>query len=257
MARRAIFCALVFITDGAFGQAPTPTERTAAVQAIREYVLSYTKRLPNYICTLTTRETTRPPGSSPTIRTTVIEEQLSFADSRETRRITRIDGRTVSPREAGEQPKEMSEGEFGNLLDIIFEPATGADIRWVREATLNRRRVYVLAYRVPQSNGYVLTWRRRSTQVPFEGLVYADAQTHAVLRIQVKCVMIPDDSEYQAVDLAVDYKPAQVAGREFILLYHFVLSYRTPDHEQANSGDYTNYRRFDADATIQFEGDKQ
>lgn len=257
MARRAIFCALVFIANGAFGQNPTPAERTAAIQAVREYALSYTKRLPNYICTLTTRETTRPPGNNPLIRTTVIEEQLSFADSREIRRITRVDGRPVSPQEADEQPKAMSEGEFGNLLDIIFEPATDADIRWVREATLNRRRAYVLAYRVPQSNGYVLTWRRRSAQVPFEGLVYADAQTHAVLRVQMKCVMIPDGSEYQAVDLALDYKPAQAAGREFILPFHFVLSYRTPDHEQANSGDYTNYRRFDADATIQFEGDKQ
>ncbi len=114
MARLAIFCALVFIADGAFGQTPTPGERTAAIQAVREYALSYTKGLPNYICTLTTRETSRPPGSGPTIGTTVIEEQLRFADSRETRRITRIDGRPVSPQEAGERPKEMSWGEFGN-----------------------------------------------------------------------------------------------------------------------------------------------
>ena len=76
-------------------------------------------------------------------------------------------------------------GEFGNLLDVIFEPATGADLRWDRAATLNRRRVDVIAFRVPQPSGYVLTESRRTIQVPFEGFVFADAQTHTVLRIQM------------------------------------------------------------------------
>ena len=151
----------------------------------------------------------------------------------------------------------MSRGEFGNLLDIIFEPATGAGIRWDRAATLNRRRVDVLAFHVPQSSGYILTGFGRKLEVPFEGFVYADAQTHAVLRIRMKCVMIPYDSEYQSVDLTMDYKAARVAGQEFILPSHFVLHYRTPALQQANSGDYTNYRRFSADTTLKFEGDTQ
>lgn len=262
MVRSAISCALLFITGCVFGQtgkskvALGAAQHSAAIDAVREYALRYTKSLPNYTCTLTTRETARLPGNNISIRTTVIDEQLSFVDTREVRRITRIDGHAVSAREAGKQPAAMSEGEFGNLLDIIFEPATGADLRWDRAATLNRRTVDVLAYRVPQSKGYVLAGSSRSAQVPFEGFVYADAQTHAVLRIQMKCVMIPYDSEYQAVDLTLDYKAARVADREFILPSHFALNYRTPDHEQANAADYTNYRRFSADATIQFEGDQ-
>jgi len=89
--------------------------------------------------------------------------------------------------------------------------------------------VHVRAYRVPQPKGYALAGSRRSAQVPFAGLVY----------------------------LTPDYKAARVAGREFILPWRFALNYRTPDHEQANAGDYTNFRRFSADATIQFEGDSQ
>ena len=258
MARNAIFCALLFIAGGAFGQ--TGNSKAPLIAAVREYALSYTKRLPNYTCTQTTRQTvTRPPGRL--VRASVIEEQLSFVDRQEIRRITRIDGRPVSQAvsklEAGAQTPQMSWGEFGNLLDVIFEPATGTDLRLDRTGTLNRRRVDVIAFHVPQTRGYILTESKRTIQVPFEGFVYADAQTHAVLRIQMKCTMIPDKSEYQAVDLTLDYKAARVAGQEFILPSRYELNFRTDSVNAANAAEYTAYRRFSADASIQFEGDQQ
>jgi hypothetical protein len=260
MTIRATFCAFLLIGGCAPGQTLSPVEQKAAIRAVREYALSYTKRLPNYTCTQTTRQTlTRPPGRL--LRASVIEEQLSFVDSQEIRRITRVDGRPVSgpvsQQEAAAQPPQMSWGEFGNLLDVIFEPGTGADLRWDRVATLNRRRVDVIAFHVPQPKGYVLTESKRTIQVPFEGFVYADAQTHTVVRIQMKCAMIPDNSEYQAVDLTLDYKPARVAGQEFILPSRYQLNFRTDQLTAANEAEYTAYRRFSADATIQFEGDNQ
>lgn len=260
MSRTTISCALLFITGCAFGQtgnskgALSPAEQTAAIAAVRDYALSYTKSLPNYTCKQTTRQTTQPPGLF--VRATDIEEQLSFVDNKEIRRLIRIDGHQVLPQDQ-DRLAGMSQGEFGNLLDIIFEPATGTDLRWDRKAALDRRGVDVIAFRVPQSSGYVLTEPKRKIQVPFEGFVYADAQTRAVLRIQLKCVMIPSDSAYQALDLTLDYKPARVAGREFILPSHFVLNYRTDGAVVASSADYTNYRRFSADATVKFEGDTQ
>ncbi len=251
MWRTALCCVLVSISGSAF--ALTPAEQRAAVEAVRDYALSYTNRLPNYTCTQITRQTIRPSGLMTALpKTTVVEEQLSFADRQEIRRITRVDGRAVSAG-SGKEPVDMSHGEFGNLLDLIFEPATGADLHWTRVARLGGRMVDVLSYRVPQSHGYVLTEPRRMTQTAFEGSVYADAQTHAVLRIQMKCAMIPWDSQYQAVELTLDYKAARVAGREFILPSHFVLNYRTDEIAGASAGDYTSYRRFSADTTIQFQ----
>ena len=93
----------------------------------------------------------------------------------------------------------------------------------------------------------------------FEGFVYADAQTNAVLRIQLKCTMIPTHSEIQALDLTLDYKAAQVAGQEFILPSHFVLHFlnTVEDRQHIHEAVYSAYRRFSADAAIQFEGDKQ
>jgi hypothetical protein len=116
--------------------------QAAALNAIREYALSYTKRLPDYTCTQTTRQTTvlldrfaRRPSSG----TDLIEEQLSFVNNREIRKVLEINGRAAAPEGPDQLMGTYSRGEFGNLLDIIFEPATGAEIRWKRPAALNRR----------------------------------------------------------------------------------------------------------------------
>jgi hypothetical protein len=254
-----IFSTLAFIA----GLALAP-EHTAAIDAVREYALSYTQRLPNYTCILTTRQVTRPPSltDNADVRLSVIEEELGFADSKEIRGVKRIDGRAVS-QEADDQrdgqPGGMSRGEFGNLLDIIFEPVTGADLRWERSATLENRKVDLLAFHVPQPRGYLFKESRGNIRVPFEGFVYADAQTHAVLRIQMKCTMIPDQSDIRTFDLALDYKATQVGGRDFILPAHFVLHYMDAreDRQHTNDGRYSGCRRFGADASIRFEGDKQ
>jgi hypothetical protein len=168
----------------------------------------------------------------------------------------RIDGRPV-PANASDSVQGKSEGEFGNLIGIIFDSAKGSELHWERTSSVNRVVTDVIAFRVPGSNGYILTERKRLTRVPFDGFVYADAQTHAILRIQLKGMMFPADSRYQALELMVDYKPTRVAGQEFILPSHFVLSYRTDELSQSNTADFMQYRRFGADTSIQFDSDAQ
>jgi hypothetical protein len=256
---RGTACTLLFVAGCALSQTRqaslTAAEQGTALKAIREYALSYTRNLPNYTCTQTTRQTVARQefGPIPRPRTNVIEEQLSFVDHREIRKVTRIDGRPASPEGADQLRGNFSRGEFGNLLDVIFEPATGADIRWDRLAVLNRRPVYVFAFRVPQSSGYILTEARRTMQVPFQGFVYADFETRAVVRIEIKCTDIPRDSEYTSADLTLDYKQAKVAGREFILPAHYLLHFEMVRGFATNEAEYTTYRRFSADTTIQYE----
>jgi hypothetical protein len=270
MTRRFISAALIVTAGYACGQTGnskgrlSPDEQAAAIEAVREYALNYTKGLPNYTCTQTTQQTSRTPNAvnNPVIETTVIEEQLSFIDRQEVRTVTRIDGHSVAP--DADKRQTRSQGEFAYLLNSIFEPATGSGFRWDRQDKINldkinNRRVNVIAFHVPQSRGYLLKGSKGNLHVPFEGFVYADAQTNAVLRIQLKCTMIPAHSEIQALDLTLDYKAAQVAGQEFILPSHFVLHFlnTVEDRQHIHDAVYSAYRRFSADAAIQFEGDKQ
>jgi hypothetical protein len=224
-----VFCTLILTGAGAKA-APSLAEQTAAIAAVREYALSYMKNLSNYTGTLTLHHTTRPRNAinDPSIQTSVTEEHLSYLDGRE---IANPAMETL-PRQAGD------------VLRTIFAPETSADIRWSRAATLDGHKVDVLAFKVPQPSGYVVSESGRGILAPFVGSVYADFQTHAVLRIQMKCIVPPDSPAYQNVDLTLDYKAVPLGGRYIVLPSHLVLHYLPirEDRQAIDDGRYTGWR---------------
>jgi hypothetical protein len=131
-------------------------------------------------------------------------------------------------------------------------------LKWERPAKLDLRPVYVFSYRVPQSKGYTLTDSKQKIQVPFQGLVYADAETLTVVHIELKITPqdIPKNSQYINAALTLDYKPEQVAGHESILPAHYSLHYQMRDGMAWYIAEYMDYRKFSADATIEFKGEK-
>ena len=169
-----------------------------------------------------------------------------------------LNGHPVAADSPEQQRGTPSRGEFGAILEVIFDPQTSANLKWERPTALERRPVYVFSYRVPQSKGYTLTETKQRIQVPYQGLVYAEAETLTVVRIEMKITPqdIPKGSAYVNAALTLDYKPAQVAGKEFVLPAHFSLHYQMMRGMAWYEAEYTNYRKFSADATIEFEGDK-
>lgn len=234
----------------ALAQSPSKGEQAAALDAIREYALSYAKRLPNYTCTQTNRQTIA-------VRDLTLTESKEFdcgskQNTWSTPAIALAEGAPSQPA-AGET---SARGEFRKLLDTIFDPETGADLRWDRQAMLSGRGVSVFAVRVPQSRGYNLVESKRTIAVPFKGFVYADSETGAVLRIEMKCIDIPRDSEYTGADLTLDYEPARVAGDERILPAHYLAHFHMVRGNVTNEAGFTAYRWFNADSTVKFEDDE-
>ncbi len=260
MKRITILIALVYWAGIALAQRPsTPAGQLALIEKVRDHALSYTKELPNYICTQRTRQMVqgaflgqlRGGGD-------LIEEQISFVDHRETRRVLSLNGHPVAADSPEQRRGAPSRGEFGSILEIIFDPQTSANLKWERPTALDRRPVYVFSYRVPQSKGYTLTETKQTIQVPFQGLVYADLETLTVVRIEMKITPrdIPNKSRYINAFLTLDYKPEQVAGHESILPAHYSLRYQMTRGFAWYEAEYSNYRKFSADSTIRFEADK-
>lgn len=189
----------------------------------------------------------------PRPQTDIIEEQLSFIAHREIHKVTRVNGSPVANLDPSELPGTYSRGEFGNLLDQIFEPRTETSFTWDRTTKLNGRRTVVFAFRVPQAHGYGLIETRRTIIAAYRGFVYADESSNAVMRIQMHCTDLPADSDFKSVELTLDYKPTRVAGQEFILPSHYLLQARKVDGDLLNEAEYKSYRRFGSDATIEFD----
>lgn len=251
----------LFFCTAMFAQTPSKPEQAAALDAIRSYARSYTQSLPDYVATQTIRRDVRPIRRGiflPTVRSQsdTVEEEIRYAGRREIHRTLRVNGQVVSP-----EPTEeglFSQGEFGTLLATIFDPASGAEFGWNRVATLDKRRVYVFDFKVPdRPAGYSIMEGSGVTIVGFRGSIYADVESKAVFRIQMTCTGIPSSSAYRQLGLDVDYTPTEIAGREFMLPARYTLNAERGDATLTLDGRYKDYRRFAADSKILLDGEKQ
>lgn len=255
-------CLLCILLAAAHLQAQTPdtAEQARALAALKDYALNYTVRLPDFVCTQITQRAFLQNVRSPLPpKTDNIEEEVTYAGQKESYVVTRLNGKPVQGIAHEQVGGIVSSGEFGSLLKNTFDPNSGAQFRWERSTTRAGRKLYVFSFRVPQAGGYGLVESKRTIRVPYKGSVYSDAQTGAVMRIEMQGE-IPDNSEYKRLELALDYKPAQVAGREFILPSHFHMRSRQAANafvitETVNEADYKAYRRFGADTSVTFQDD--
>jgi hypothetical protein len=259
-----LLCAFLAAATALAETAPDAAEQSRALAAIRDYALNYAARLPDFTCIQVTRRTYYPNAALRHPRYDYIEEQITFVDHKENYTVTKINGEAVGNTERNQLGGIISSGEFGTLLSRTFDPGAGTDFRWDRWATQQGRKVYVFAFRVPPAKGYGLVESKRTILVAYKGLLYADPQTGAVLRVEMQCE-IPKDSEYKELELILDFKPADVAGREFVLPFHYRLhSYklvsggaaRVVMSETLNEADFKAYRRFGADISITFDKEK-
>ena len=249
----------------ALAQKPDAAEQSRALAALRDYALNYTKSLPDFICTQVIE---RAFGINGRGGHDSIEEQVTYVGARENYTITKINGQPVS-KGHDQVAGIVSSGEFGSLLASVFNPQAEADVHWERALNRNGRRVYVFAYRVPEKKGYGLVESTGTVRAAYKGLIYADAETGAVVHIEMECE-IPKDSEFRELEIALDYKPTEVGEREFLLPSHYRLhalreaipaerNNRTRAErrlrEETNETDYKGYRKFEANSSVTFGGD--
>ncbi len=255
-----------------------------AIAAIRQYALHYSKSLPDYTCTrVTERKDSRviltfaEPERFGTPQSNlswsmIIEEELIVSGQRERSKLLKARwSRDWGPEwklKAELVPPTIGMREFGSVLDGILQPESGATIRWVRSDKLRGRPVLVFSFEVPRQHGERVhdLDRKLEVTVGYAGLLFADAETNAILRVETHSSDFSDDSEYTGIDLAFDYKAAKIGDREFVLPYGFNLEWhrRLPNSrttagalpmESSVRAEYKNYRAYTAQSAVSFDED--
>ena len=236
MSHRRLLCALVlpFLCWAGVVHGQTPNRSERALKTIREYALKYTKSLPDFTCVRVTQQSigynqqmkVPPRLANPFIN--VVEEELTVSGAQETYRILKVDKNI--PEHLLKPPPDLilrriSIGEFGRSLERIFGAETGTRFEWNRSGKLRGRPVAVLTFDVPRAHG-VLVYDRLAKQdlmVGYHGLVYADAQTNAVLRVEMQSSDFPSESEFTRMELTFDYNAVKLGEHEVILPHRFTL----------------------------------
>jgi len=233
---------------------PDPAEQQAVLAAVREYALNYTKSLPNYVCVQTTRRRISPTSTRYLPYADVIREELTFFDHKESYKVVMVNNQSVANMKHEQLGGAVSNGEFGTMLAHIFDPETGTEFNWDHWATLRGKRMYVFGFSVPQTAGYSMYHgeSKREYTSAYKGLIYADHDTKAVMRIKMDCVGIPADYPIKSVGITLDYEPTKVGDEMFTLPFHFQLDSTDTQAVVKNEADFRLYRKFGAEATITF-----
>lgn len=236
-------------------------QEPAAVEAVRAYALSYSQSLPDYTCSQETRRIAMGGDMrAGAVSTDTIEEELSFVGKAEHYKVLKVNGAKVKSVSHEKLDGAMSTGEFGGLLRQIFDKGSATAFRPEGTGKIGGRTMTALGFRVPEQTGYRILDHElnRYFTVAYEGTVWADAETNAVMKIAMKLVNVPSQSSLENTSITLEYKAVDLSGQQFILPSRFDWNWRerpgARDRELSGSNqiNFTNCRKFTAESNIDF-----
>ena len=235
---------------------PPSEEQQAIISEIREYAMNYSSRLPDFICTQVTRKYVGQTGVDGFHPQDTVMENLTYFDQKEHYKVTMVNDHSVdlSHEAIG---GASSAGDFGTMLRVTLWPKADAMIEFDRWATLRGNPCYVFSYRVENANSDYSIQFGRSDRivVGYRGLIYVDKKSHLILRLTLEAADIPRSFPVQEASEILDYGYQNLSGSQFLLPLKAQVFMRHDRERSRNDIEFRLYRKYSAEASIQFETD--
>jgi hypothetical protein len=235
---------------------PDSIEQGKIIDQAREYALNYTKQLPNFICVQVTRRDYDPTGTGNNwYHSDTITARLSY-NGAENYEVILHNNQPVTNANMRQFGGTTSEGEFGSMMDQIFEPETHTQFSWDHWGKLRGRKTYVFAYDVQQefSKYHVEADDDKLSIVPaYRGLVYIDEDTKMVVKIVMTPYDMPSTFPIREISSSLDYDLETIGDQQFMLPLKSVLTSKRARQMTRNDIEFRLYRKFGTESTIKFE----
>jgi hypothetical protein len=243
--------------------APSIEEQKAAFRKISSNALHYAAGLPDFICTESVRRYTLAPSVSlfdPPVweAKDALTVKLTYFSNHEKYELTHINGRAAG-KGYESSGGAVSEGDFGSMLLEIFIPDTETKFVWDHWTYLRKRLTHVFSYRTPREHSHFKVAVgadpsvRKSITAGRSGFIYADQETHMVMRIVGEAESLPPDFPITAQSNLLDYDLADVGGRKVLLPLRGEQRMKTRQAEFKNVVEFQGYRKFNAESSISFD----
>ncbi len=236
--------------------APSEVEQKRILSDITEYALNYSGGLPNFVCLQVTKRYVDPSATERFQLTDTIAERLSYFEHKEDYKVISVNGTPVSNRKHEQLGGATSSGEFGSMLSEIFSPESRTEFHWERWGKWAGHVAHVFSFRVALSNSkYNITAEavKRTITVGYHGLIYADRDTNAVIRITMDADDIPADFPVRSAGESLEYDTVSISGNKFILPVKVDMRMRDGKVLMKNLAEFRLYNKFGADTSIQFD----
>jgi hypothetical protein len=146
----------------------------------------------------------------------------------------------------------LSVGEFGGLLNLMFQPSSKTDFQWKEAGGLGSGTIHVLHYRIdPRNATMALSDSSGKVSVGVHGMVYIDSANGGVRRITMEADGIPKDFSMRAASMMVDYDYVTIGVHDYLMPMRAVLTLRRGKRQvDLNEMTFRNYRRYASQARI-------
>jgi hypothetical protein len=241
---------------------PSSEEQQAIISEIREYVMNYSKWLPDFICTQVTRKYMTQTGQDDFHPHETVLEHLTYFDQQEHYKVTMVNNHVVdlSHEAVG---GAMSSGDFGSMMKETLWPKADALIEFDHWGKLRGNPCYVFSYRITSGNSDWSVGFGTSDRivVGYKGLIYVDRkthlvldrQTHVILRLTLEATDIPASFPVQEASDRLDYGYQNLSGHEFLLPLKAQVYMRHNRERDRNDIEFRLYQKYSADAKIEFD----
>ena len=237
--------------------APSAAEQAAAIEKTRALALQYTAGLPNFLCTETVSRYVGAKGLQPWKPRDTLKLDVAYSEKGERYKMLEIDGQPTTKTLAGVGGVTQN-GEFGSLLQWIFDPDSATQFQWEHWTNLRGRPALVFTYRIDQSHSrYTLNWnsawKKYHTTSGMRGAVYIDRETAQVMRFSAEADGLPGGFPVLRTPSIVDYDYFAISGQRFLLPRHIDSRVFSKDGNFRNVVEFGNYRKFASDAKVTFD----
>jgi len=236
---------------------PDRIEQGKILDEVREYVMNYTKNLPNFICLQVTRRDVDTSGKGAGWRhADTITARLTYDGHEEYDLISQND-QPVTNKKMDDLGGTVSAGEFGSFMKMIFDPDSQARFDWDHWGKLRGRTTYVFSYDIEQENSkFHLSSTevdsKRETVPAYRGLIYVDKETKMITKLSLDPYDIPTDFPIHEAHETLDYQFQKIADGEYMLPLRAELTMRTR-YLSKNDIEFRLYRKFETGSTIKFD----
>ncbi len=240
---------------------PNSIQQAKMLDTIKQYAISYTRNLPNFICVRVTRQyTALYPELDRYRHTGTILARVGYHDGEEENRIYSINGKLVNmgvnqvPRQGG----AFSTGEFADLMRSIFDPQSQAQFGWDHWGTLRTQRMAVFNYYIDSAHStFSISWEAGAPDAQqvitaYKGLVYANPDTGAIARITFIAVSIPPMFPVKKAKDILDYGEEKISGNTYICPLTAKLWMQSGSQRSRNEIEFRDYRKFQTGFVIRY-----
>ena len=194
---------LLVMGAAAFGQDPDEAAQKQIIADVKAKTLEYLKNGPSFSCTEVTRRNLDASGTNTKWKLIdTVHERLTFIGQKEEYEVLSVGGK--KPGNSQNRPAGLlSLTDLNGVLGAIFDPKAKAEMTWGKWESLRGHRVHEIGYKVTKDNS-TFTIGKKDLTVGLLGVVYADADTGAVLGLTNVATDIPAKYPLQAVTM--DYQ---------------------------------------------------